>query len=311
MTRQCTAFWAGIAIRGWNSLPDCLAWWSGKADQTATHFTLTRGARRAEYGSADHLELRLLRAIRLLSGLFAQRAKEQNRASFCRDYPTAGRQLTIRQSLNGLREGPNSARMPGSAITGIQYVKVSRHSGNRPDSPLCKSGRALLAGAAMAVSLCTSPSLAQNGSFEVELDDDKRISLNAQNASLREILLDLEQKTGVKMNFVADPVARVSMTIESQSFEQVINKLAPDHLLVRGKEDGKSVIRELIIISNDPSLSSGQTDLSNLPSGEPAPEVQELNPTPPQQPQPASPEPQPANPQVPENQPAQPPTPSN
>lgn len=112
-----------------------------------------------------------------------------------------------------------------------------------------------------------------NQSFLIGIETDKTITIQANNANLKDVLLDLEAKTGIEVNFVADTSQRVSVTIENQTIENAIGKLTPNYMIMRDLQDGKETISEIIIISDDPGSTSSGNDSTFLPSGQPAPEI--------------------------------------
>ncbi len=111
------------------------------------------------------------------------------------------------------------------------------------------------------------------GGFLVEIALDNKITIQANDASLKEVLMDIESKTGIPVNFVADTSERVSIDIADQPLEDAIRKLSPNHMVIRGTKDGKAIISEFVIIADDPD-SSGSTDGDLfLPTGDPAPDL--------------------------------------
>lgn len=114
---------------------------------------------------------------------------------------------------------------------------------------------------------------AQNQDFLVDVALDNKISIRANNASLEEVLLEIQSKTGIPVNFVTPPTARVSVDITGTDLETAISKLWPNHMLIHGTRDGKTTIDELIIISEEPGGSSGGSGSAFLPSGQPAEEI--------------------------------------
>lgn len=118
--------------------------------------------------------------------------------------------------------------------------------------------------------LSAAPASAQN--FLVEYIDEK-LSIQANNTRVKELLLEIQDKTGIKVNFIADPKDTVSLNINDQTVEHAIAKITANHMIIHDFANGKKTISELIIISDDPELRSSGTGSANLPSGQPAPAV--------------------------------------
>lgn len=135
------------------------------------------------------------------------------------------------------------------------------------------SSRSLITGWLTSIALLSS-TIALAQSFTVEFNDTK-ISIQANEASLRDIMLDIEDKTGIPVKFVAESEEHVSVEIYDQTLESAIGKLTPNHMIVHDLLNGKKRIKELIIISEDPQLAKdGGSQF--LPSGQ----LQNANPTP-------------------------------
>ena len=152
-----------------------------------------------------------------------------------------------------------------------------------------------------ATSALTAPVLAQ--SFLVEYADEK-LSVEANNIQVKDLLLEIQDKTGIQVNFIADPRDTISLSVSEQTVENVIAKITENHMIIHSIVNGKKTINELIIISEDPELNSGGGGSGNLPTGQPAPAIatvpaagQDSNQPPSQQP---------ANAVNPENVPPQP-----
>lgn len=125
--------------------------------------------------------------------------------------------------------------------------------------------------------LCLFNSIAHsqtsNQSFLVGIALDKTITIQANNASLKAVLLEIEAKTGIPVNFVADTSERVSVNLEGQTIENAIGKLTPNYMIMRDIQGGKEIISEIIIISDDPASTSSGGGSSFLPSGKPTPVI--------------------------------------
>jgi len=117
--------------------------------------------------------------------------------------------------------------------------------------------------------LCAIPTMAQQA-FNVEFSD-KKISIQANEASLKDIMLDIQDKTGIPVRFVAESEERVSLEFYNLSIESAIGKLTPNHMIVHDLLDGKERIKELIIISDDPSLAK-DGESQYLPTGQVSPQ---------------------------------------
>jgi len=109
--------------------------------------------------------------------------------------------------------------------------------------------------------------------FNVELVNDE-ISVEANNANLRELLAEIEKRTGIPVKFVEDaPEERVSVTVGLTTLEKVIEKITPNHMIVRENKGGTSSIKEVIIIPASSGNTSDGSTSSFLPTGEPVPGV--------------------------------------
>lgn len=171
--------------------------------------------------------------------------------------------------------------LPDSIATQLR----NKHAHSRVKIALPFSAAALLATALAA------PALAQN--FFVEYEDEK-ISIEANNILIKELLLEIQNKTGIPVNFIAEPKDTVSLTISDQTVESAIAKITENHMIIHDTVNGKQAISELIIIAEDPELtSSSGSGSSNLPTGQPAPAIEVQQSTEDQQP---SSEPNPQNP---------------
>ena len=121
----------------------------------------------------------------------------------------------------------------------------------------------------------------------------KHVSIQADNASLAEILREIENQTGIAMTFDPSLNLVVSTEMVEQPLQVAIDKLAPNNLVVDGFSDGTISIKEVIIMS-DVESSSGNVGFEYLPSGDPAQEngTNELQPDSSTQEQPVLVEPQ-------------------
>ena len=141
---------------------------------------------------------------------------------------------------------------------------------NSPKLQRCSSAGCKLSTALCVLALTTTPVSAQN--FVVEYVDEK-LSIQANNTRVKELLLEIQDKTGIQVNFIADPKDTVSLDITEQPVENVIGKITENHMIIHDIVNGKETISELIIISDDPELISGGGGSANLPSGKPAPAI--------------------------------------
>ena len=67
--------------------------------------------------------------------------------------------------------------------------------------------------------LSSGATLAQD-SFNIDVSNDN-IAIEANNASLKELLEELERVTGVPVNFEGDNSERVSLTVSSTTLENL------------------------------------------------------------------------------------------
>lgn len=124
----------------------------------------------------------------------------------------------------------------------------------------------------LALGLTLAANIAHANNFTIDVSDDD-IAVVATNASLKELLQELEKLTGIPVKFVADTNEKVTLNVGMTNIENAISKITPNHMIVHGSEDGKEVIKELIIIPAESDLSSGSSGSAFLPSGNPAPAV--------------------------------------
>ena len=92
----------------------------------------------------------------------------------------------------------------------------------------------------------------------------KHVSIQADNASLAEILREIENQTGIVMTFDSSLNVVVSTEMVEQPLQVAIDKLAPNNLVVNGFLDGTISIKEVIIIS-DVESSSGNVGFEYYP----------------------------------------------
>ncbi len=129
---------------------------------------------------------------------------------------------------------------------------------------------------AMALLFSNTIANAQQG-FIVEFTDEK-ISIQANNANLKEVLQEVESKSGIAVNFIAEVNERVSIDIVEQSIESALSKLLPNLMLIHDTVDGKKRVVEVIAITDDPELTSSGNNLSNLPTGQLMPPIDSSDP---------------------------------
>jgi len=126
----------------------------------------------------------------------------------------------------------------------------------------------------LALTCAGTPAAANDFSIEISNDD---ISVQASNASLQEVLEELERLTGIPVKFVAETSERVTLNVGLTNIENAIGKITPNHMIVHEKLDGKQVIKELIIIPGGEGGASGGGGSGSafLPNGEPAPNIEQ------------------------------------
>lgn len=138
--------------------------------------------------------------------------------------------------------------------------------------------------AALALSVTSTPLLAQSSFFNawqqgqhflVEFADEK-LSVKGDSIPVKELLLQIQEQTGIVVNFVSNPTNTVSLDINEQSVENVIAKISDNHMIIHDNVNGKKTISELIIISAGTSTDTAEVASDDsvsefLPSGEPAP----------------------------------------
>ena len=120
--------------------------------------------------------------------------------------------------------------------------------------------------------LSSGNALSQN-SFNIDVSNDN-IAIEANNASLKELLEELERVTGIPVNYESDTNERVSLTVSSTTLENAIAKITPNHLIVHQMQNGEKTVKELIVIPSDSGGGSDAADSSFLPNGQPAPAIE-------------------------------------
>ena len=136
------------------------------------------------------------------------------------------------------------------------------------------NSKRVFAGIGLALFSAGSAVTADDFNIEVKNDD---IAVQASNASLQEVLEELERLTGIPIKFVADTTERVTLNVGLTTIENAIGKITPNHMIVHEKQNGKQVIKELIIIpdSGGDSVDSGSAGSAFLPNGQPAPTIEQ------------------------------------
>lgn len=112
-----------------------------------------------------------------------------------------------------------------------------------------------------------------NDTFVLQADTNF-ITLQAENASLKDVFAELENQTGIRISFETSISEKVTFDMQQQPFLAAIGKLAPNHLVINGKSNGQLIIKELVIMGDDDTTQSGNSGFENLPTGEPAEEVE-------------------------------------
>ncbi len=151
------------------------------------------------------------------------------------------------------------------------------------------------------LSLLFTSQCALADSFNIDISDDD-IAIEASNASLKELLQELENLTGIPVEYVAETDEKVTLSVGMTSVENAIAKITPNHMIVHETQNGKNVIKELIIIPAESDLASGGSGSAFLPNGNPAPAIEQSESTEPMTPT----DQQLADQPTPEQQPLQP-----
>lgn len=158
--------------------------------------------------------------------------------------------------------------------------------------------RPAISGFVFGLVMIGNTALANNFNIDVDKED---VAVEATNASLTELLQELEKLTGIPINFVAETDERVTLNVGMTSVENAISKITPNHMIVHENQNGKEVIKELIIIPANSDLASGGSGSAFLPNGNPAPAIEEPQVTQPEAATQA--DPNQADPNQPSNQP--------
>jgi len=140
--------------------------------------------------------------------------------------------------------------------------------------------RSLVSITALTLTVTSTPLFAQSSllnalrggqSFLVEFANEK-LSVKGESIPVKALLLQIQEQTGIIVNFLSDPTDTVSLDIREQSVENVIAKISDNHMIIHDNVNGTKTISELIIISADsPELAIDDNTSEFLPSGEPAP----------------------------------------
>ena len=85
-----------------------------------------------------------------------------------------------------------------------------RTNENSPRLQRCAGAGFCLPAALFVLTATSTPVAAQN--FVVEYVDEK-LSIQANNSRVKELLLEIQDKTGIEVNFIADPKDTVSLDI--------------------------------------------------------------------------------------------------
>jgi len=110
--------------------------------------------------------------------------------------------------------------------------------------------------------------------FSIRISDDD-IAVEASNASVQELLEELERLTGIPVEFVAETKERITLNVGLTNIENAISKITPNHMIVHEKQNGKQVIKELIILPDSGESDSANSGSAFLPNGQPAPTVEQ------------------------------------
>ena len=110
--------------------------------------------------------------------------------------------------------------------------------------------------------------------FSIRISDND-IAVEASNASVQELLEELERLTGIPVEFVAETKERVTLNVGLTNIENAISKITPNHMIVHEKQNGKQVIKELIILPDSGESGDANTGSAFLPNGQPAPTVEQ------------------------------------
>lgn len=125
---------------------------------------------------------------------------------------------------------------------------------------------------ALALGLLLTGNTAFSNDFSVDVSNDD-IAIDANNASLIDLLREIEKLTGIPVKFVADTNERVTLSLGLTTIETAIGKITPNHMIVHESQNGKNVIKEVIIIPAVSDLANSDSGSAFLPSGNPAPDI--------------------------------------
>ena len=129
----------------------------------------------------------------------------------------------------------------------------------------------------LAVLAFTTPALSAQTSFLVEFDN-KKLSVKGDSIPVKDLLLEIQDRTGILVNFISSPTGTVTLDIDEQSVEQVIAKISDNHMIIHDTVDGLKTIKELVYISGATEVASVAATSEFLPSGEPAPSIAVVTP---------------------------------
>ena len=107
--------------------------------------------------------------------------------------------------------------------------------------------------------------------FSVEFTDQK-LSVSGNNIPLKELMLEIQELTDIKVDLVANPSDRVTLYVEQQSVENVISQISDNHMIIHSNVNGIKTVSELIIISDgNKEIETAAETSEFLPTGEPTP----------------------------------------
>ena len=109
--------------------------------------------------------------------------------------------------------------------------------------------------------------------FSVDFTDEK-LTIKGNNIPVKTLLLEIQELTGIKVNFVSGPSDKVTLDVDAQSVESVIAKISDNHMIIHANVNGTKTISELIIIAEGTTEVASADNISEfLPTGEPAPQI--------------------------------------
>ncbi len=133
----------------------------------------------------------------------------------------------------------------------------------------------------LALTAPSTPLLAQNSLFNSWIEGqnflvefvDEKMTVKGNSIPVKALLLQIQEQTGIPVNFASDETETVTLDIYEQSIEQVVAKISDNHMIIHDHVDGIKTISELIIFStgNTEVASTDSVTSEFLPSGEPAP----------------------------------------